>query len=158
MRAAVCADTHGDIAGLLAVLRCQRVEEVWHAGDFLRDGEALAAALGLPLRGVVGNCDRDQPGPEELVFAVHGRRVLLTHGHRQRVKSHLLALMMRAREVGADIVVFGHTHLPLVEEERGILFINPGSAGLPRAGAAPTWALLEIEGAKAHAAIMPLAP
>jgi putative phosphoesterase len=46
---------------------------------------------------------------------------------------------------GADIIVFGHTHLPLNAEEDGVLLFNPGSATYPR-GSVPTFGLITVLG------------
>jgi len=63
--------------------------------------------------------------------------------------AHLGAILVpcntryRAEEVGANVVLFGHSHVPLCTEERGVLFLNPGSLQLPRGYHQPTYACLE---------------
>ncbi|MEG0145820.1 MAG: metallophosphoesterase family protein, partial [Clostridia bacterium] len=51
----------------------------------------------------------------------------LTHGNTYRVKQGLLMLAYGAREVGADIVLYGHTHIPSVDRDGPLLLINPGA-------------------------------
>ena len=53
--------------------------------------------------------------------------ILLTHGHGYSVKSSLLPLRRRALELDVQLVLYGHTHLPALSEEEGVLFCNPGS-------------------------------
>ena len=55
------------------------------------------------------------------------RAILLTHGHGYSVKSSLLPLRRRALELDVQLVLYGHTHLPALSEEEGVLFCNPGS-------------------------------
>ena len=49
------------------------------------------------------------------------------HGHGYSVKSSLLPLRRRALELDVQLVLYGHTHLPALSEEEGVLFCNPGS-------------------------------
>jgi len=48
------------------------------------------------------------------------------------------------REAGVDAVIFGHLHCPSVDEIRGVLFLNPGSAAQPRRNYPASVALLHI--------------
>ena len=60
----------------------------------------------------------------------------------------------RAKEEACDVVLFGHTHMPLVTEEDGVLFVNPGSVALPRqADRRRTYAVINVENGKASAHI-----
>ena len=58
---------------------------------------------------------------------IDGVKILLTHGHRYGVKNGYLNLIMRAKELQVNAVIFGHTHIPEVFTEDGVLFVNPGS-------------------------------
>ena len=58
--------------------------------------------------------------------------MLITHGDRYGVKYELNNLYYRALEAEVDIALFGHTHIPYMEEVKGIWLFNPGSASLPR--------------------------
>ncbi len=58
--------------------------------------------------------------------------MFLCHGDSYRVKYGLDMLEKKAKEVRADIVIFGHTHVPLNIKKDNILYINPGSLSLPR--------------------------
>ncbi len=83
------------------------------------------------------------------VFTIDNLKFLLVHGDEQHVKSkngvndELLAL---AKEVAANIVIFGHTHMPLIETIDNITFINPGSVAKPKLlNGKKTYAELEIK-------------
>jgi putative phosphoesterase len=105
---------------------------------FLGDGvtEALSymQGSGIPCVAVSGNCDFESAMPEECIFELEGHRILVTHGHRQRVKEGPHHLVNYAKAKGCDIAIFGHTH------ERCDLYVsdtyvfNPGSLGEPRRG------------------------
>ena len=87
-------------------------------------------------------------------FDVEGRRVLMCHGHLDHVGMGLGTIKQKARDMGANIVLFGHTHVPGNMDENGILFLNPGSLTSPRGGSARSYALLEIEKGKAAASVI----
>lgn len=74
---------------------------------------------------VAGNCDFD--GRDEILLTINGKKFFITHGHRYRVRYDLTSLYLKAREVEADFVIYGHNHYQVYEEDRGIIFINPGA-------------------------------
>ena len=82
-------------------------------------------------------------------ISVEKTNILAVHGHLQRVKYSLTRLSFEAQEANADIVLFGHTHIPMVEKN-GILFVNPGY------GAAGQYAVVTVKGAQARADIVKL--
>jgi putative phosphoesterase len=58
-------------------------------------------------------------------------------------------LHYKAREVGANVVCFGHSHIAGAELMDGVLFINPGSMLLPRMRKERTYAILVMDGTEA---------
>jgi predicted phosphodiesterase len=52
--------------------------------------------------------------------------------------------VLRLPEPRPQIYIYGHSHIPLVEQRDGVLFLNPGAAGKPRFGRQPSLALLEL--------------
>ena len=56
-----------------------------------------------------------------------GKRFFLTHGHLYGVKSDLTRVVYAARERSADILLYGHTHVPETDYEDGLYILNPGS-------------------------------
>ena len=56
-----------------------------------------------------------------------GKKIFMCHGHRYGVKYSYNSIYYRGKEVGADIVLFGHSHLPIIEECDGLTLMNPGS-------------------------------
>ncbi|MBM4429929.1 MAG: YfcE family phosphodiesterase, partial [Chloroflexi bacterium] len=71
---------------------------------------------------------------------VNGKRVLLVHGSPRRINEYVYAdrqpasLARIAASAAADVLVFGHTHLPYVKEVEKVLFVNDGSVGKPKDG------------------------
>lgn len=103
---------------------------VLHAGDHAEDAEDLSYIFPeITFSYVKGNCDLFSFEKEERFFEASGKKIFLTHGHLYKVKMTLSLLRKKAKELGADIVVFGHTHQRLTEEDGGILYLNPGARG-----------------------------
>jgi uncharacterized protein len=139
-RIAVMSDSHGDTETVRHFLdRQSDSEHLIHCGDSeLPAEDPLLEAMNA----VKGNCDPDGL-PEYRMLEAGGYRVLVTHGHMDRVKTGLMPLRYRAEEAGADIVLFGHTHLYGAEVLDGILFVNPGSTHRPPPGRPATYAVIE---------------
>lgn len=93
---------------------------------------------------VAGNCDAASLKPQMSTVDVLGKKILFTHGHVQSVDYGLSRLKSVAKQNGADVVLFGHTHERRCEYEDGIYYINPGSIGNPRDGLAPSYAAIDI--------------
>lgn len=150
--AIVLSDTHGNrerVAALLPLMR--EADYVFFCGDGIYDVLSLDE-IAEKLYAVGGNCDGN--GEREIVLEIERRKVFLTHGHRYGVKQSLDRLSLRAEELGADIVLYGHTHSALAETEGNTLFVNPGT--LSYYTAAPSYAYLVVDEKKAVAKIVPL--
>ena len=121
----ILSDTHGNIAAMNKLKGIMaECDYIIHLGDYHRDLQSFSEEFCEKIYSVNGNCDG---GGKDLVFEVDGKKILLTHGDRYDVKSSLYKLLLKAKEIKADVVMFGHTHCPVVEERDGILFINPGT-------------------------------
>lgn len=142
MELLIFSDSHGCFEAMKEALARQvrRPDGVLFLGDGLRDAEMLESDI--PWYTVKGNCDWfGGERPDEIVMAMGGHTLLLTHGHRYGVKSGLGALLKHAAEVGADVVMYGHTHKPDLQVvnagesvgnkilEKPIYLFNPGSIG-----------------------------
>lgn len=122
-----------------------RIEDVIFLGDGCR-GMIDRVPSDIRLFAVRGNCDsahlidrEGEPIPEERIEFIGGKKLLLTHGHAYGVKGGLGRAIKRAAELGADILLFGHTHqpssiyLPADDEsygirlERPLYIFNPGA-------------------------------
>ena len=84
-------------------------------------------------------------------FEAEGKRVLLVHGSPRKINEYLYesrplwSFERLARDIAADVLVMGHTHLPYSKEVGGVLFVNDGSVGKPKDGdVRACYALLEV--------------
>ena len=103
-----------------------RIDCIIHLGDCTEDTAALRE-LGKPLFQVRGNNDYDSLFPLERTVSLAGKRIYMTHGHRQKVYWNTDVLYYTAAQEQADAALFGHTHVPYLENEGGIIIMNPGS-------------------------------
>ena len=69
----------------------------------------------LPMEGVPGNCDWGSCDQPERLLEIGGVRIFALHGHTRNVKRSPMAAMYAAKEYGAQVLLFGHTHVPLVD-------------------------------------------
>lgn len=124
------SDSHGNLSHMVEAAARTKPDRIFHLGDGWRDAQALHARFpDIPLDQVAGNCDLRPVGPIEKVIDVAGKRLLLCHGHTYGVKRTLLNGLYAAREQGADLFLFGHTHRPFCETRQGVILLNPGSIG-----------------------------
>ena len=64
----VLSDSHGARNAMLEAVRLEKPDLIFHLGDYIRDSEWLREQVGgIPVLGVVGNCDHHAPGPEQIV-------------------------------------------------------------------------------------------
>jgi putative phosphoesterase len=118
---------------------------LFFTGDYYKDGAQIARFLKVPFFcGVPGNCDSSSRRKTEQIKQLEGVKFYLVHGHQYRVKTSLNALFLRGQEVGAEVVLFGHTHIPFCEKIEGMWMINPGSPSLPRSAAGGSFILAEL--------------
>lgn len=146
MNILVFADSHSAAAGLDRIAGQVRPDMIFHLGDNVRDTRFLRPYA--PVVAVRGNCDNERDTPEETLLELEGIRILLTHGHRQRVKLSLDSLWFSAREKGATLALFGHTHVAFHAEKDGVTLFNPGSIGEPRRGG-PSYGIVRLSGGTA---------
>jgi len=121
------------------------IDMAMHAGDYGKDIDVAIreAGLDIPFRRVRGNCDYASDAPDMLMVEAEGVKILMHHGKGYRVKSTLTKIDYLAREKGADIMIFGHSHLPLLKNMGDLFLLNPGSIGWPK-GAGRTYAIVQI--------------
>lgn len=111
------------------------MDAVFFLGDGISDAEQLAASSlgdGKAWFVVRGNCDHNRPFLGEGVGKVGtvnlgGKRIVFTHGDLYGVKYHTGGLYDLARDTGADVLLFGHTHERYESYKDGLYLFNPGS-------------------------------
>lgn len=147
MKILIISDTHGFLWNLEEVLkRVRPIDLLIHCGDVQRDEEPVKAAADCPVYMVAGNNDLGTLLEKELFLNIGKYCIMVTHGHRYSVGYGLDMLVSAAKKKGADIVMFGHTHVPLLQKIDGVTLINPGSITIPRQpGRRPSYAFMEID-------------
>jgi uncharacterized protein len=141
-KALIVSDSHGLTDKVAEIATAHDYDEAFHCGDFNVD---LDRQPFKRMIAVAGNTDDPNAAPAEQIVEWQGLRFFMTHGHTYNVNMTLMSLYYKARQIEADVVLFGHTHYPLCAEEEGILFINPGSIKEPRGYHVPTYVLLEVQ-------------
>ena len=139
MTIGVVADTHGllrpEVLSAFA-----NVEHILHAGD-IGDASILSRLRELaPVTAIRGNIDRAGPCaalPAEEYLTLGGVNLFMLHD--------VQTLSLDPSAAGAQAVLFGHSHKPLLEQRKGVLFFNPGAAGPRRFKLPITVGLLSIE-------------
>ena len=97
------------------------------------------------LYAVRGNNDLASMLPDQLLIELDKHKIWMEHGH---LFPSLMTLAYRAKDNGADIALFGHTHEPHCEYAYGVLLLNPGSAGNQCRGGAARASLMILDGEK----------
>ena len=120
------------------------VDLILHAGDV--GGRDVLIELGAiaPVQAVYGNTDGPgEPGLRaRLALEIEGLSIHVSHGHELGVSPTPEKLLAR---YDADIIVFGHTHKPLIERAGHRLVVNPGAAGPRRFSLKPSVARMRVE-------------
>jgi putative phosphoesterase len=145
--AIIFSDTHGNTAVIKKLDEILReTDYIFHLGDYARDFLFVKEKYPNKAKSVPGNCDGLFG---DGIIDIDGVKVFYTHGHDYGVKSDLTKLYFKAKSLGVNVVLFGHTHEKLILEKDGILFINPGSVR-----DCLTYAYLVISNKKAYAKIV----
>jgi len=141
----VISDTHGYLDPRVETI-FSGVDHILHAGDIGYASIIIELGLIAPVTAVLGNCDDNIGYRITETVEVAQRKFLVHHIVNPWAQSEMLE--SRIAKEKPDVVVFGHTHKKFAETINGILFINPGYAGKPKAGAERTVAILHLDGKK----------
>ncbi|MDR2044939.1 MAG: metallophosphoesterase [Clostridium sp.] len=147
MKILIVSDTHRKNENYWKVLRLHSpLDMVIHCGDSEGSESSLNQGSDCQVRFVLGNNDYFSSLPQELEFQLGKYKVWVTHGHSYRVSLGNDWLKKEARAKGADIVLYGHTHRPVVDYSKGVIAVNPGSLSYPRQdGRRPSYVVMEID-------------
>lgn len=151
----IASDTHGRADLLLQAFRRAKPDGVLFLGDGLHDLNILPEDT--TLRAVRGNCDwiTREDAPAVRVEDIGGYRIYMTHGHQQGVKLSLDTALANAAAANADVLLYGHTHIPREKSypvgaligktvlQKPLLVLCPESLGQPP-DCRPTFATLTL--------------
>lgn len=142
MKILVLSDSHGKSSPIINAIEKTNPDAVIFLGDGVRQADIISDTYDIPFYLVKGNCDFGEYEYMQLI-ELCGKRLFFCHGHKYGVKGGYGAITQAARKYGADIALFGHTHIPYEHYENGLYLLNPGSCGSPRVGG-PTCGIIEI--------------
>ncbi len=128
----ILSDSHGSRSAIERILAAevQNIDALIFLGDGLRDLEqALTKYPHLRAYSVAGNCDYGALEPLDGLAAFEHVILFYTHGHMYGVKYDLDTLADAASARGAEVALFGHTHIPVAKKCGKVFLFNPGSCG-----------------------------
>ena len=156
MKILIVSDTHRRDGNLRAIIEKQSpFDMLIHLGD-TEGSEAYFKEWvnndNCVIRVVRGNNDFFSQTDKEKEISIGKYRAFLTHGHMYGVSFELETIKEEARARKADIVMFGHSHRPIVDIDKDIIAVNPGSLTYPRQeGKKPSYIIMELDyKGKAH--------
>ena len=166
MKLMIASDLHGSsywCTRMLEAYKKEQPDRLIFLGDILYHGprndlpkeyapkEVIAqlSPLKEKILCVRGNCDFAALAPESDIFFAGGVKVFAAHGHRYGVKTSLDALLNSAHFAGAQLVLYGHTHIARIDYPAGMTVVNPGMCG---AREPATFAIIDISPAGGIAA------
>ena len=141
-RIMIVSDTHRRHGNLSEALYNEGdIDMLIHLGDVEGEEDIISGMAGCQcIFDFFSGLDREKE------IEIAGKKIWLTHGHNYYVSLDLKVIKEEAIARGMDIVMFGHTHRPVIEVEDNITLINPGSISYPRqADGIPTYIMLEID-------------
>ena len=137
LRILIMSDSHGRNENVeLAIAQVREeigeFQMLIHLGD-VGDAREIESLAGVPCYIVRGNTDYDAKLLNANVIEAGGHRIFATHGHLYQVDMRLDLLRFAALENDCDIAMYGHTHVPYLEEDPDdVTILNPGSISKPR--------------------------
>jgi len=143
----IVSDTHGYIKNLKKVLKnISPIDHLIHLGDIEGSEDYIESIAGCPVHMISGNNDFLSNLSKEDEFWLGKYHILITHGHYYGVSIGTEGLKEEGRARRMDIVMFGHTHKPMIERDDDIIVLNPGSLSFPRQiGRKPSFMIMEID-------------
>ena len=150
MKVLIVSDTHRKNNNYLRALeQVTPVDLVIHCGDIEGSEYLIGESAGCPVTMVMGNNDFFSNLPREAELEIEQYRVWVTHGHNYCVSAGNEMLKEEARARGVNMVIYGHTHRPVIEVEDDLITLNPGSLAYPRQeGKSPSYILMETKPGK----------
>lgn len=142
----VLSDTHRNMNSVdraFSIFKNKGATVVFHLGDKIDDVFGKGEEYDMEIVAVSGNMDFRPDMEREVVYEGDGVKFLLTHGHYHDVRTTHYHLIERAKELGCKVALYGHTHMPFNNREKGVLVLNPGSAAEPRGGSKKSCAIIE---------------
>lgn len=147
MRILIVSDTHRKHDNLKTVLdRVKPLDMLIHLGDAEGCEDEIAEMAQCPMEIVAGNSDFFSRLDREREITIGKYHVWLTHGNYYYVTDGIEDIKKEAQARKMDIVMFGHTHRPIVDYGNHVIAVNPGSISNPRQeGRQPSYIMMEVD-------------
>ncbi len=146
MKILVVSDTHRKNNNYFEALQRVRPDLVIHCGDVEGSEYALTESADCPVQIVLGNNDFFSYLPRELELKIGSHKVWVTHGHNYYVSMGNENIKREALARGMDVVLYGHTHRPVIDMGGDVIAVNPGSISYPRQdGRMPSYCVMELD-------------
>ena len=156
MKILVISDTHGCTSVIDGLIRAENPDVLFHLGDFQSDLKMSTFAQRMPTYSVPGNCDNAYvTSGAEICVDLGGVRFFALHGHTRNMRLDPIGGIYAALEQNANVLLYGHTHIPLWDNHMGLTIINPGTARLKGVQEA-TYAVINLENGKVNGRILPV--
>ena len=155
MKFFVISDTHGNIEKVKQVYeRLIGIDYLIHLGDLQSDALKLEKDLGVKVISIKGNVDGSHSSSDYKILETEFGKILLIHGHMEKVKSSYQTLLYRTQELNCRAVLFGHTHDSFYGEVDSIYMLNPGSLSLPKYVEKASYAIVNTKKDEFNASIV----
>ncbi len=148
MKLLVFSDVHRHRTRLEGILQAHQ-----NADMIISLGDAEVKSAYLQARDIVaikGNHPFDSGVTLEHMLTVEGKKIMLTHGHKHKVRKGIEKVFFAAKLKGATIVLYGHTHVASHHHVEGIHLINPGAVSTSRNHNPESYATITFESATVH--------
>ena len=143
----VVSDTHRHHENLKKAIKLEGpIDMLIHLGDAEGEEDYIRELADCEVIMIAGNNDYFSNLRREITIKIGKYNVLLTHGHYYYVSVGLDFIKEEAIGRRMDIVMFGHTHRPIIEIYKEVTLINPGSISYPRQNdKKPTYIIMDID-------------
>ncbi len=147
MKILIVSDSHGRVTNLEKVIqKVSPIDLMLHLGDFESGEDYIEALADCPVEFIAGNNDFFADIPRDKTIVLGKYTIFMTHGHRYGVNFGTGRIKEAASQLGADIVLYGHTHKPVIDLSSGVWAVNPGSISQPRQeNGKPSYIIMEID-------------
>lgn len=151
MKLIVLSDTHMPKKGKQLPLRLMQeleaTDAIIHAGDWSSMEVYDMLSKYAPVKGVYGNIEDEnvvENLPKNELLELNGFRIGIVHGHGEKKTTERRAYDTFAEE-DVDVIIFGHSHIPLLRYFKKVLLLNPGSPTDKRTQPYNSFAILHID-------------
>lgn len=128
MKILAISDVHGCFERLYKIIKMENPEIILFSGDGYEDVTDMQYAFPeIKFVCARGNCDYNSSFNDEEIIEIFDKKFFITHGHIYGVKRNYFQIEMRAKELDANVVVFGHTHSPYLKNKEQTIYFNPGA-------------------------------